>query len=57
METIGGYIDGMKSAGASFALMPSRVVAAMNQIVHDHAAYVSTGGWKSRPSWVSDPRP
>lgn len=45
MQTMGAYIDGVKYAGGSFALMPKRVVTEMNQIVHDHGAYVSTGGW------------
>jgi phosphosulfolactate synthase (CoM biosynthesis protein A) len=45
MQTMGAYVDGVKYAGGSFALMSKNVVAEMNQIVHDHHAYVSTGGW------------
>ena len=45
MQTMGAYVDGVKYAGGSFALMPKAIVAEMNQIAHDHDAYVSTGGW------------
>jgi phosphosulfolactate synthase (CoM biosynthesis protein A) len=44
-ETMGIWIDGIKYAGGSFALMPPEIVKAMNKLVHDHEAYVSTGGW------------
>lgn len=45
MQTMGDYVDGVKYAGGSFALMPKAVVVEMNRIVHEHQAYVSTGGW------------
>jgi len=45
LETVGGWVDGIKYAGGSFALMPAEAVTSMNKIAHDHDAYVSTGGW------------
>jgi phosphosulfolactate synthase (CoM biosynthesis protein A) len=45
LETMGAWIDGVKYAGGSFALMPPEVVTAFNKIAHDHDVYVSTGGW------------
>jgi phosphosulfolactate synthase (CoM biosynthesis protein A) len=45
METVGVWIDGIKYAGGSFALMPPEAVKSINRIAHDHHAYVSTGGW------------
>jgi phosphosulfolactate synthase (CoM biosynthesis protein A) len=45
LETVGAWVDGVKYAGGSFALMPRDTVAAMNKLIHDHDAYVSTGGW------------
>lgn len=44
-ETVGAWIDGIKYAGGSFALMPPEAVQAINKLTHDHDAYVSTGGW------------
>ena len=44
-ETVGAWVDGIKYAGGSFALMPPEAVKAINKIAHDHDAYVSTGGW------------
>jgi phosphosulfolactate synthase (CoM biosynthesis protein A) len=44
-ETVGAWIDGIKYAGGSFALMPPASVQAINKLTHDHDAYVSTGGW------------
>jgi phosphosulfolactate synthase (CoM biosynthesis protein A) len=44
-ETVGAWIDGIKYAGGSFALMPPESVQAINKLTHDHDAYVSTGGW------------
>jgi phosphosulfolactate synthase (CoM biosynthesis protein A) len=44
-ETVGAWIDGVKYAGGSFALMPPETVRAINKLTHDHDAYVSTGGW------------
>ncbi|HEY7243416.1 MAG TPA: phosphosulfolactate synthase [Xanthobacteraceae bacterium] len=45
LETVGAWVDGIKYAGGSFALMPPQAVKAINQLAHDHHAYVSTGGW------------
>lgn len=44
-ETMGAWIDGVKYAGGSFALMPPEAVKVINETVHRHGAYVSTGGW------------
>jgi phosphosulfolactate synthase (CoM biosynthesis protein A) len=44
-ETVGAWIDGIKFAGGSFALMPREAVQSINRLAHDHGAYVSTGGW------------
>jgi phosphosulfolactate synthase (CoM biosynthesis protein A) len=45
LETMGTWVDGIKYAGGSFALMPAEVVKSMNKLAHDSDAYVSTGGW------------
>jgi phosphosulfolactate synthase (CoM biosynthesis protein A) len=45
LETLGAWIDGLKFAGGSFALMPPAAVKAINKVAHDHDVYVSTGGW------------
>src|SRR5262249_42590355 len=45
LETVGAWIDGVKFAGGSFALMPPEPVRAMTKLAHDHDVYVSTGGW------------
>jgi phosphosulfolactate synthase (CoM biosynthesis protein A) len=45
LETVGAWIDGVKFAGGSFALMPPKSVRAMTKLAHDHDVYVSTGGW------------
>jgi phosphosulfolactate synthase (CoM biosynthesis protein A) len=45
LETVGAWIDGVKYAGGSFALMRPEVVKSMNKVAHDHNVYVSTGGW------------
>jgi phosphosulfolactate synthase (CoM biosynthesis protein A) len=45
LETVGAWVDGLKFAGGSFALMPPGAVKAMNKLAHDHGVYVSTGGW------------
>lgn len=42
---MGNWIDGIKFAGGSFALMPPEAVKSINKLAHDHDAYVSTGGW------------
>ncbi|MGJ0392453.1 MAG: phosphosulfolactate synthase [Methylocystis sp.] len=45
LETMGAWVDGLKYAGGSFALMPPEAVKAINRIAHDHDVYISTGGW------------
>jgi phosphosulfolactate synthase (CoM biosynthesis protein A) len=45
LETMGAWIDGIKFAGGSFALMPPEVVKGITKLAHDHDAYMSTGGW------------
>jgi phosphosulfolactate synthase (CoM biosynthesis protein A) len=45
LDTVGAWVDGIKYAGGSFALMPAETVRAINKLAHDHGAYVSTGGW------------
>lgn len=45
LETMGAWVDGIKYAGGSFALMPPDAVKAINELAHDHDVYVSTGGW------------
>ncbi|RVB74239.1 MULTISPECIES: phosphosulfolactate synthase [unclassified Mesorhizobium] len=45
LEIMGNWIDGIKFAGGSFALMPPEAVKSINKLAHDHDAYVSTGGW------------
>jgi phosphosulfolactate synthase (CoM biosynthesis protein A) len=45
LETMGGYVDALKYAGGSFALMPREGVRALNELCHEHAVEVSTGGF------------
>jgi phosphosulfolactate synthase (CoM biosynthesis protein A) len=45
LETMGGYVDGLKFAGGSFALMPRDRVKGLIDLAHQHDVYVSTGGW------------
>jgi len=45
LETMGGYVDTLKYAGGSFALMPRKAVRALNEVCHEHAVEVSTGGF------------
>lgn len=45
LETMGDYVDGLKFAGGSFALMPREKVAELIEVAHRHDVYVSTGGW------------
>jgi phosphosulfolactate synthase (CoM biosynthesis protein A) len=44
-ETMGGYIDTLKYAGGSFALMPRAAVRALNDLCREQAVEVSTGGF------------
>jgi phosphosulfolactate synthase (CoM biosynthesis protein A) len=45
LETMGAYVDTLKYAGGSFALMPRKAVHALNDVCHEHAVEVSTGGF------------
>jgi phosphosulfolactate synthase (CoM biosynthesis protein A) len=45
LETMGVYVDTLKYAGGSFALMPRDAVRALNEICHEHDVEVSTGGF------------
>jgi len=45
LEAMGAYIDTLKYAGGSFALMPRRVVRAFNDLCHEYDVAVSTGGF------------
>ncbi|MBX6316312.1 MAG: phosphosulfolactate synthase [Isosphaeraceae bacterium] len=44
-ETMGAYVDTLKFAGGSFALMPRRAVRALIDRCHAHDVRVSTGGF------------
>jgi phosphosulfolactate synthase (CoM biosynthesis protein A) len=44
-EAMGKYIDTLKYAGGSFALMPREAVRALNDRCHEHQVEVSTGGF------------
>lgn len=45
LQTMGAYIDALKFAGGSFALMPRPVVKETIDICHQHDVLVSTGGF------------
>jgi hypothetical protein len=45
LEPVGAWIDGVKYAGGSFALMRPEAVRSTNKMAHDHNVYISTGGW------------
>ena len=45
LETMGIYVDTLKYAGGSFALMPREAVRALNDLCHEHEVEVSTGGF------------
>src|SRR5436853_7886736 len=47
-ETMGAYVDSLKFAGGSFALMPERAVRDIIEICHKHDVLVSTGRFISR---------
>jgi phosphosulfolactate synthase (CoM biosynthesis protein A) len=44
-ETMGAYVDALKFAGGSFALMPRRAVQELIEVCHDADVLVSTGGF------------
>src|SRR5437879_926730 len=45
LETMGDYVDALKFAGGSFALMPRDAVRELIDLCHAHEVLVSTGGW------------
>jgi phosphosulfolactate synthase (CoM biosynthesis protein A) len=45
LETMGPYVDALKFAGGSFALMPRAQVRALIDLCHAHDVLVSTGGF------------
>ena len=45
LDVAGQWVDGVKWAGGSFALLPPEEVRKFNDLVHAHDAYVSSGGW------------
>lgn len=45
LEMMGAYVDTLKYAGGSFSLMPRDAVSALNELCHEHAVEVSTGGF------------
>lgn len=45
LETMHPYVDGLKFAGGSFALMPREKVKEIIDLAHRYSTYVSTGGW------------
>lgn len=44
-DAMGRWVDTLKFAGGSFALMPRRVVRELIDICHKNQVQVSTGGW------------
>ncbi len=45
LELMSAYVDGLKFAGGSFALMPRERVKELIDLAHRNGVYVSTGGW------------
>jgi phosphosulfolactate synthase (CoM biosynthesis protein A) len=45
LETMGAYVDALKFAGGSFALMPRPAVRELIDLAHAHNVLVSTGGF------------
>lgn len=45
LETMHPYVDGLKFAGGSFALMPREKLKEIIGLAHQYGVYVSTGGW------------
>jgi phosphosulfolactate synthase (CoM biosynthesis protein A) len=48
LETMGDYVDALKFAGGSFALMRRAVVQELIELAHEHRVTVSTGGFIER---------
>src|SRR5205814_5767107 len=47
-EVMGAYVDSLKFAGGSFALMSETAVRNIIKLCHDHDVLVSTGGFLER---------
>jgi len=47
-EMMGAYVDSLKFAGGSFALMPEKAVREIIDLCHKHDVLVSTGGFIER---------
>jgi phosphosulfolactate synthase (CoM biosynthesis protein A) len=45
LETMGEYVDSLKFAGGSFALMPDEALKGIIETAHKHDVMVSTGGF------------
>lgn len=45
LETVGGYVDSLKFAGGSFALMPAEALREIIDTAHEFDVMVSTGGF------------
>jgi phosphosulfolactate synthase (CoM biosynthesis protein A) len=45
LDTMGSYVDSLKFAGGSFALMSRRAVLEITKLCHEHEVLVSTGGF------------
>src|SRR5438552_9944799 len=45
LDTMGAYVDILKFAGGSFALMPAQAVREIIDLCHAHDVLVSTGGF------------
>ena len=45
LETVGAYVNSLKFAGGSFALMPKCAVRELIDLCHRHDVLVSTGGF------------
>lgn len=45
LETMGPYVDALKFAGGSFALMPRKALREILDLCHEHDVLVSTGGF------------
>src|SRR3954468_7194245 len=48
LETMGQYVDSLKFAGGSFALMPRAALKELIDLAHQHQVLVSTGGFIER---------
>lgn len=48
LETMGDYVDSLKFAGGSFALMPRGSLEELINLCHDYKVLVSTGGFLER---------